>query len=515
MLYAYCLAVPRPSSLPNEDTEMLFNSHSFILGFLPLSILIITAIQNHRSASYKHMIYAVSILSVIFYGFWKQDYIFIIVASMIFNYGLAKFVHRSGSTAALSFGIACNIAVLAYFKYYNFLIVPFYVLGHPILPFMEIALPLGISFLTFHQVSYLVDCWKRTVEPGHFSEYVLFITFFPHLIAGPIVRFSEIYPQLRNRCLGIRAENFAPGITLFAIGITKKVFIADQAAVYVAPVFSAASLGPISFVDSWIGALSYTMQLYFDFSGYSDMALGLALIFGIKLPFNFNSPYKSTSIIDFWRRWHISLSRFLRDYLYVPLGGNQCGTARRNLNLVIVMAVGGLWHGAGLTFLAWGLLHGAFLAINHYFRKFLKSTRLEWIQSYGIWRIFSWSLTMLAIMVAWVLFRSDSMMTAAGILSAMLGRTSSDVVLTDEPGTVAVALGLLLIFTISTPNSQQIIGMQADDSAPARASLGSHAPTWRWATWKPNAAWSAMVALALAAAISKVAEPSEFLYFRF
>nr|WP_218058343.1 MBOAT family O-acyltransferase [Legionella jamestowniensis] len=314
-----------------------------------------------------------------------------------------------------------NLSTLVYFKYFNFLCSSSNYFFNTTLPYFNIILPIGISFFTFTQIAFLVDVYKGQTSEYNFIHYLLFITYFPHLIAGPVLHHKQIIPQFMNpNTYTLNTENVAVGLTLFIFGLVKKVLIADSLSTYVIPIFNAANQGvPIAFVEAWIGSLSYTFQIYFDFSGYSDMAIGLSLLFNIRLPMNFNSPYKATSIIDFWRRWHISLSTFLRDYLYIPLGGNKKGTTRRFTNLLITMLLGGLWHGAGWTFVIWGGLHGLYLIINHFWKALTNLLSLS--NESQVTTIISRGLTFLAVIVAWVFFRAESFSSAVSILSGMIG----------------------------------------------------------------------------------------------
>jgi len=264
------------------------------------------------------------------------------------------------------------------------------------------VLPLGISFFTFQKIALLADAYEGKIQSLNFLDYALFVLFFPQLIAGPIVHHSEAMSQFQTRG-PVQASVIAMGLTIFAIGLANKVLLADSLAVYATPQFDAAAAGaPLSFLAAWSGALAYTLQLYFDFSGYTDMAIGAALLFGVRLPLNFNSPYKARNIIDFWRRWHMTLSRFLRDYLYIPLGGNRHGKLSRYLNLFITMLFGGLWHGAGWTFIFWGALHGFYLAINHGWEALLARFGAGDVNPGGARRLGAQVVTFLAVVVGWV-----------------------------------------------------------------------------------------------------------------
>jgi len=372
-------------------------------------------------------------MSLFFYGWWSVKAIPLLLFSIFVNYLLAGKLspfdddNEKTRKTYLYLGLAFNLLLLAFFKYVNFFIdntnTILSTLHQPRLPALNIILPLGISFYTFTQIAFLVDCWAGKVKERNFMHYLLFVTYFPHLIAGPILHHSQMMPQFSAKnTYKINLENIAEGLTLFSLGLAKKIVIADSLAGYVNQAFDHAGQGTIiTFVDGWAAALSYALQLYFDFSGYCDMAIGLSLFFGIRLPMNFNSPYKATSIIEFWRRWHISLSTFLRDYLYIPLGGNRLGPFRRYLNLFIAMILGGLWHGANWTFVIWGGAHGVFLIINHLWRKWSPSPLSQEAKENKAVMAIYWLVTFLCVCFAWVMFRSDSVATAFAIYKGMIG----------------------------------------------------------------------------------------------
>lgn len=343
---------------------MLFNSYPFIIIFLPLVLLVFYGLTrvDHSKEALAWLVVA----SLFFYGWWNPVYLLLLVGSILFNFGFGLYLNGSDQSnfydrkTILTLGIICNLALLGVFKYANFFADTANVLTDAGWSLSPILLPLAISFFTFQQIAYLVDRYHNRVPEHACLHYALYVVFFPQLIAGPIVRPGEILEQYtkHHRSL-LKPDTLSIGLTLFVIGLFKKVGLADPLSQYASPVFDAAQNGVIpATLEAWTGALAYTFQLYFDFSGYSDMALGLARMFGFRLPINFNSPYKAGSIIEFWRRWHITLSRFMLDYLYIPLGGNREGTAKRNFYLVVTLLLGGLWHGAQWTFVAWGGLHG-------------------------------------------------------------------------------------------------------------------------------------------------------------
>ncbi|HRF89147.1 MAG TPA: MBOAT family O-acyltransferase, partial [Pseudomonadales bacterium] len=346
--------------------------------------------------------------------YWDVHYVPLLLLSITVNYRIGKqisnHVEKQSAQRAklwLIIGLVFDLGLLAHYKYTNFFLDNWVTLTGSAIDLPNIILPLGISFFTFTQIAYLADCHKGIVKERNPVHYLLFITYFPHLIAGPILHHKQMMPQFAHaKTYRISQENIAIGLTIFAIGMFKKMAIADPLSTFVGPVFAVSKHpGLLSTEEAWLGALAYCLQLYFDFSGYSDMAIGLSRLFGIKMPLNFNSPYKSTSIIDFWRRWHMTLSQFLRDYLYISLGGNRKGKTRRHINLLLTMLLGGLWHGAGWTFIIWGGLHGIYLTINHVFREFFPPSNNKTLAA-RTRAITGWILTTLGVIFAFVVFRA-------------------------------------------------------------------------------------------------------------
>ncbi|MDD5276303.1 MAG: MBOAT family protein [Methylovulum sp.] len=403
---------------------MLFNSYAFIFGFLPVVFF-----GFYRIGRYSHNLASLwlAAASLFFYGWWDARFVGLLLGSIAFNYSAGYLIgHRLSKPGnkpklLLINAIAANLILLGYFKYANFFIQNLNDLAGTTLATGNIFLPLGISFFTFTQIAFLVDTYQGKVKEFNFVHYTLFVTYFPHLIAGPVLHHKEMMPQFAKRdTCQINWDNVATGLTVFVLGLAKKVLIADSLANYATPIFDfVASGGQPMLFEAWVGALAYTLQLYFDFSAYSDMAIGLSLMFNVRLPMNFNSPYKATSIIEFWRCWHMTLSRFLRDYLYIPLGGNRNGTVRRYLNLMITMLLGGLWHGAGWTFIIWGGLHGVYLIINHTWRSLKK--HMDWGDGGRRSALAAGALTFLAVVVGWVFFRANSFSSAMTILHGMIG----------------------------------------------------------------------------------------------
>src|SRR3954464_15652702 len=347
---------------------MLFSSYAFLFQFLPATAL---AFAAARRWSPRCGILVLACASLIFYGAWKPVYLLVLLGSIGFNFWLGLNMEDASRRRRIgTLGVVLNLALLAYFKYTNFIFDSLGALTGTPLPFVNVVLPLGISFFTFQQIAYLVDVMRGAKVERDIISYTLLVSFFPHLVAGPVVHHAEMIPQFKRARSGRSAVLAARGLSIFVAGLFKKVVIADNLAQFVSPVFAHLDAGGgVSTEWAWLSTLAYTLQIYFDFSGYSDMAIGLALMFGIPLPVNFRSPYRATSIIEFWRRWHITLSRFLRDYLYIPLGGNRLGERRRYVNLLVTMLLGGLWHGAAWNFVIWGGLHGIYLCINHLWQR--------------------------------------------------------------------------------------------------------------------------------------------------
>ena len=388
---------------------MLFNSPEFILIFIPIVLLFASLTQKYISKEAN--IYLIILSSVFFYGFWNISYVPLLVGSVLFNFLIHKKIKDS---RVLITGLIINIFVLLFFKYTNFFIDNLSLILDKKFTNYNIALPLAISFFTFQQIAFIVDSYKNKTTKFSIQEYMLFITFFPQLIAGPIVRFHQFIPQLKSNKLNISLENISIGIVIFSIGLFKKVVLADQLGMVSDNVFLHSNQYSLSFFESWGGVLAFTFQIYFDFSGYSDMAIGLGQIFGIKLPLNFNSPYKSKSIIDFWRRWHISLSSFLKEYIYIPLGGNRKGTYIKYLNILVVMIIGGVWHGAGWNFILWGFSHGILLIINH---EINRHNLKIFLPTFG-----KQIITFLIVTINWVLFRSENLLSIKNVYSGMIGQ---------------------------------------------------------------------------------------------
>ncbi|WP_224746019.1 MBOAT family O-acyltransferase [Neiella litorisoli] len=438
----------------------------------------------------------------------------LIIGSMVGNYIVGSLINSAHQTNAklakliLTVGVTLNLGLLGYYKYFNFFLDQVSWLTGEDWQVARIALPLAISFFTFQQIAYLVDTYRKEIEEHSFLQYSLFVTFFPQLIAGPIVHHKEMLPQFAQAStFRFNSYHMSVGIVLFSIGLFKKVVLADNVAVYATPIFQAADQGiALTAYEAWIGTLAYTMQLYFDFSGYSDMALGLARMFGIRLPENFNSPYKATSIVDFWRRWHMTLSRFLRDYLYIALGGNRKGPGRRYVNLLLTMLLGGLWHGAGWNFVIWGALHGSYLCINHawgHFRSSISSAPVLMAE-----RVFYWALTFAAVCFGWIFFRAETLDGALLILVSManlstLTQGSPELILAFDALLWCIAL---LAIAVLMPNSLQLY-KSVENILSGEQQI--KVPRWQVPAAAVASAFAGLYAL------SSIGQLSEFLYFNF
>ena len=402
---------------------MLFNSNTFLFAFLPTVFVGFLLISRYLGVTYAQLWLAAA--SIVFYGSATWEFVPLLLFSITINYIVGRTLSRRRiiglpTPGILGLGVAFNLLLLGYFKYAGFLDANVQAVAGVSLGLMGVVLPIGISFYTFTQIAFLVDAAKGDAAEYDFKRYVLFVTFFPHLIAGPIIHHKEMMPQFaRLAPRGETLENVSVGLVLLAIGLAKKLLIADPLGSFASPIFLRAETNEdIHFFIAWAGVFAYSFQIYFDFSAYSDMAIGLARMFGIKFPTNFNSPYKATNIIDFWRRWHMTLSRFLRDYLYVPLGGNRKGAARRYVNLMAVMLIGGLWHGASWTFVLWGGLHGLYLLINHAWRVATAQQQVPVLIVHMVQRG-SWALTFLAVTAAWTTFRAETLDGALNLYQAM------------------------------------------------------------------------------------------------
>jgi alginate O-acetyltransferase complex protein AlgI len=508
---------------------MLFNSYAFLLLFLPVTLAGFFWIARRSEVAAAAWL---ALASLVFYGWWDYRYIPLLLASIAVNYALGWRIGHAAQPARkrwLALAIAANLLLLGYYKYADFFIGSANALLHAQFPLLGIVLPIGISFFTFTQIAFLVDTYQGKASEYRFTHYVLFVTYFPHLIAGPVLHHKEMMPQFAHSAnYRVNAENFAVGATIFFIGLAKKVLIADNLAPYAGDVFNGGA-SPSLFI-AWYGVLAYAFQLYFDFSGYSDMAIGLSRLFGVKLPLNFASPYKAENIIEFWRCWHMTLSRFLRDYLYIPLGGSRHGPGRRYSNLMATMLLGGLWHGAGWNYVIWGGLHGLYLVVNHAWAHFCEGA--QWRRTRA-WRIAAIALTFVAVCFAWVFFRAPDLPRALAVVQGMLGGfgVSLPEALGQQLGALRPALEQLgvsfylgggtrfveayawivpaALIAFFAPNTQQIMAKfePALDFDSSARPVKLH--------WQPSRAWAWFIGALAVVSLLALNRPSEFLYFQF
>ena len=542
---------------------MLFNSYEYILVFLPVTVLVFLALgRSSRSMALGWLILA----SVAFYAWWRPLNVAIMAPSIAINYALARVLLGLAGDAArarrrgllLGLGIVFNVCFLDYFKYANFAVSVTNDLSGQDFVFHQVILPLGISFITFQKIAFLIDVAGGRIKAFTLRDYLLFVLFFPQLIAGPIVHYGETMPQFHRASCRFDKTLYAVGITLFCFGLFKKVVLADGMAAHVTPVFAyAASGAEATLLQSWLAAVGFTLQIYFDFSGYSDMACGAALFFGVRLPINFDSPLKATSIVDFWLRWHITLTRFLTAYVYNPmtLALTRARAARRQPMLrardshpiaflhvlafptITTMLISGLWHGAGYTFILWGLLHGIYLVLNHLWRQY--GPRPAPTNAAGepgaAGQVAGFALTFLAVVVAMVLFRAPDIASAGNVLGGMVGLHgiglpgqrfgAAGMHLLDGSVPVhafanaAATLLALLAIALLLPNSVQILAAYEPVLyTPKRAAeIPGILPSMlrRPLVWRPTLAWMVLFAAIGAVSMIRLTGMSEFLYWQF
>ncbi|MDC0361530.1 MBOAT family protein [Halioglobus sp.] len=515
---------------------MLFNSFQFLLLFLPIVLLAFVFLA--RTGNTEAQILWLIVASLVFYGSWNPAFVALIVLSAAVNFRIGRFLaitlDEANKQRWLVIGVLFNLGLLGYFKYADFFIENLNALGVWFIPLPEITLPLAISFFTFQQIAYLVDVRRGKCKEYQLRHYALFVAFFPQLIAGPIVHHREMMPQFEN--LRRRDElwpDLAVGFTIMAIGLFKKVVLADSLAQYADPLFgTAANGGALNAIDSWIATLSFSFQIYFDFSGYSDMAIGSARLFGIRLPENFRSPYKAKSVIEIWDRWHITLSRFLRDYLYIALGGNRNGPIRRYRNLLITMLLGGLWHGAAWTYVVWGGLHGIYLCLNHGWRALCRKTGMThslespWLTPiYIICTFLAWSLAL-------VVFRAPDIKTSISVMAPGFTEFSiqqnyllNSTVATSTLGkffealgfasgsylSVYLTLGVSAVVIWMLPNTQTYMR----DFDPALGVTSATSGGLINIQWRPGIMNALIIAFMLSTGLLSLSAISEFIYFQF
>jgi alginate O-acetyltransferase complex protein AlgI len=472
---------------------VLFNSYEFLLLFLPIAIVGYFALNRTLSPTLSQARGGTPLgnawllaASLFFYAWWRAEYLGLLLASVAVNFAIGRAIVRRAARGLptrplLAAGVTFDLVVLGYFKYANFFAANFAALFGLPQPHLEVILPIGISFFTFTQIAFLVDAHHRKAEEPSALNYALFVTYFPHLLAGPILHHREMMPQFADTAnKRVDFDNLARGLTLLAIGLAKKVLIADTLAAWANEGFAAAH--PLTFADAWLATLCYTMQIYFDFSGYTDMALGMALMMNIRLPQNFDSPYRQRNLREFWRHWHMTLMRFLRDYVYIPLGGSRRGEAFTALALVLTFALGGLWHGASWTFVLWGVVNGLGLVAVRLWSR----TRMRLPVAAA------WAITFIFVNLGWVLFRAPDIAAAGAMLSALLGGRGF-AGFTSLPAPYTLATFAIACLVVAMPrNSNRIV---------QEMSFG----------WPLQAA----TALLLAAGVLSLGNPTEFLYFNF
>ncbi|HEY8025696.1 MAG TPA: MBOAT family O-acyltransferase [Burkholderiaceae bacterium] len=493
---------------------MLFNSFEFVYLFLPITLagFFLLGRRNITIAAYW-----LALASLFFYGWAVPQFIVLLLGSVTFNFVAGRYIARaqpnSRSRRFLIGAIVANLLVLAVFKYARFFVASLNDLTGAALPVPAFVLPLGISFFTFTQIAFLIDSYRGLAREYSVAHYLLFVTYFPHLIAGPIIHHGQMMPQFAKReSYRLDFDNVGRGLSVFSWGMAKKMLFADTLASFADPVFGAASHGiMMGETSSWIGVLAYALQLYFDFSGYSDMAVGLSLMFNIELPINFNSPYKAGNIIEFWRRWHISLSQFLLNYLYIPLGGNRQGQIMRFINLMATMLIGGLWHGANWTFVLWGGIHGIYLVINHTWLSIIGEARLAALRRSLLYVIAMHGLTFACVVLAWIVFRADSLPAAWILIQGCLGQGGGFIYMPDiELPFLDVSSDQFIFFSLLVvwfmPNAQQMFGDAGDGSA-------QHIVLARRILKSP---WGGFIlGCILCIAIARFAKVSPFLYYQF
>ena len=494
---------------------MVFSSHAFLVFML---VLLAVYAGVARWAP-QHAKLTLVLASLLFYGWTMPVFLVLLGLSLAFNYAVSMGLDGPGQSPRkrwlLWIGVGTNLSLIAYYKYFNLLLSGLNALGGLSLPMQDILLPIGISFFTFQQIAYLVDVAEGKTTRASVLDYVFIIVFFPHLIAGPVVLQEHLLPQVREKtdkaAWSLKADHVALGLALFSMGLFKKTVLADNVGRYADFLFSAAHRGEaIGTLDAWMGTIAYSFQIYFDFSGYSDMAVGLAFLFGLRLPMNFFSPYKAHNIIEFWRRWHISLSSFLRDYLYIRLGGSRHGFPRTMAALMATMLLGGLWHGAGLQYLVWGGLHGLYLVANHTWRRVTGATDAPlpwWRHALGV------LLTYAAVCVAWVYFRAADVSEANRIVAAMFGFGAPESFTPTSRGIVTFVWVYFLIAWFA-PNTVQLFARH-DMFLPSRALQRVVDASKQGLGYAFTRRWALATALTFTVGWFAISNLSPFLYFQF
>ena len=487
---------------------MLFNSYIFIFAFLPVTVLGYFGLHKLK----KHTIAKIflCVMSLVFYAYFNLSYLAIIVSSIVINFLGCKYILNKlpkGKAKKLVFIIMLllNIGILVYYKYFDFILLNINTLFKSSFDAMNILLPLGISFFTFQQLSFVIDSYKekKTLE-YKFIDYALFVTFFPQLVAGPIVLHDEIVPQFEDKeNQKMKAENIAKGLMAFAFGLAKKVLIADLFGNVVNIGFS--DVNSLNTLTALITMLFYTIQIYFDFSGYCDMATGIALMFNIKLPMNFNSPYKAITITEFWKRWHITLTRFFTEYVYIPLGGNRKGKIRTYINIFIIFLLSGIWHGANYTFIVWGIMHGLGSIVTRIFKEKIEKQNV----------VFMWLLTFIFINLTWVIFRANSISEAILFYKKLLSFMSILTQMLEVFNLVDMTLIYNLFPKVKSIFTSYHVVFQAITAFVIFAILQMKNTNERIESFKPNKRTIVIVTTLIVVSIMSLSQVSTFLYFNF
>ena len=529
---------------------MLFSSYAFLFCFLPLTLLAWAAVGRAAAWPARTLGWLLLLVSLVFYAFWGLGFLVLLLGLIAMNHafgtalaapdapeaveGAAAPKRRLSRKALLAGAIACNLMPLLWFKYAGFLVDCAARLCGTGWSCTPAGLPLGISFYTFIQIAWLVSVYRRETAPAGLAAHALFTSCFAWVISGPIVRYGQMGPQLGSLA-GLRAENLARGFTLLALGLGKKVLLADSIGAYADAVFNAASRGiwP-STLEAWLGSLAYSFQLYFDFSGYTDMAIGLGLMLGLTLPENFASPYKATGIVDFWRRWHITLGAWLRDFLYIPLGGNRAGRPRQYANLFLTMLIGGAWHGAGWTFIIWGALHGLMLSVNHFFRACIRGTVTERLLGRAPGRLLCAAFTFFCINLCWVVFRAPDAGSALTMYTALAAAGPEVWPPLPTPDAGAGLEGFLARLDPASPDSLMaallpnrffsgwlpfallaVCGVIVWCFPNSQELLSDRKGAPAFLRWRPSPAWATALAALTFAALVLASRETVFLYFQF
>ena len=483
---------------------MVFNSFAFICAFLPLGLAGFSFLAGKtRSWALAWLL----LLSLVFYGLWDWRALPLLLLSITVNYGLSRAIAGASGPRRrwlLIAAIVFDLGLLGFFKYANFFLSTLASATGLDLPVLAILLPIGISFFTFTQIAFIVDTYQHRANMPTLAHYLLFASYFPYIVAGPILHHGELLEQLTGKdSLRPRLNDLTSGLSLFVFGLAKKLLIADNLAAAFTPLFHQDNP---QFLHAWLGMFAYTLQLYFDFSGYTDMAVGVSRMFGLQLPINFNSPYKAVNVSDFWQRWHISLSRFLRNYLYIPLGGNRCGQFNRYRNLLLTMLLGGLWHGANWTFVVWGGLHGLYLCVQHGWQHWV-SGRCQGRSPIPPWlgRV----ITFVAVLVAWCFFRAPDTAAALSVLAGMAGANGLAAVSTiDGPAWALLAAAALVAFAL--PNSGELLLFTEKRYREHRP-----APSLPTPPWAPTLRWGMALGVLLALALLSLEKSADFIYAQF